>query len=446
MLRDGIRLFGTDGVRGVANTELTPDFALRLGRAAGSLLDGGHVLVGRDTRRSGEMLSLALQAGFQSAGIDTLDAGILPSGGVSTLTVSTDASMGVIVSASHNPAPDNGIKLLGADGFKLSDGEEDRIESRLRDTGSARIPVGAGIGTRFAMDDALDTYVSGIVDGADYRFHGLPLTLDCANGAAYQAAPELFRRLGADVETFGDVPDGSNINDGCGATAPSFVAERSPGRIGLSFDGDADRLVAVDEEGGIVDGDVVMAIVARHWKAAGRLPKDTVVATVMSNLGFRHAMREAGIDVVETKVGDRYVLEAMRSQGVVLGGEQSGHVIFLDRGRTGDGLLTAVRLLEVVAGTGKTLSELSAEAMTRFPQVLENVAVSRKEALESDEGIRAEIEAARSELSTEGRILVRPSGTEPLVRVMVEAPTESDARRYADRIAEVVRARLGQEV
>jgi phosphoglucosamine mutase len=446
MLRDGIRLFGTDGVRGVANTELTPDFALRLGRAAGSLLDSGHVLVGRDTRRSGEMLSLALQAGFHSAGIDTLDAGILPSGGVSALTVSTDASMGVIVSASHNPAPDNGIKLLGADGFKLSDGQEDRIETAMRESGSARIPVGSGIGTRFAMDDALDTYVSGIADGAAYRFQGLPLAIDCANGAAYRAAPELFQRLGADVEAFADVPDGSNINDGCGATVPSFVAARSEGRIGFAFDGDADRLIAIDENGGIVDGDVVMAIVARHWKAAGRLPKNTVVATVMSNLGFRHAMRESGIDVIETKVGDRYVLEAMRERQVVLGGEQSGHVIFLDRGRTGDGLLTAVRLLEVVAGTGKTLAELSASAMTRFPQVLENVAVSRREALDTDEEIRSEIEAAQAELSSDGRILVRPSGTEPLVRVMVEAPTEADARRYADRIAEVVRARLGQEV
>lgn len=446
MLRDGIRLFGTDGVRGVANVELTPDFVLRLGRAAGSLLDGGHVLVGRDTRRSGEMLSLALQAGFHSAGIDTVDVGILPSGGISSLTESTGAAMGAIVSASHNPAPDNGIKLLGADGFKLSDSQEDRIESRLRDTGSSRVPRGAGIGTRFAMDDAFDTYVSGLVDGAAYRLQGIALTLDCANGAAYRAAPELFRRLGAEVETFGDLPDGTNINDGCGATTPAFVSARSRGRIGLAFDGDADRLIAVDEDGGIVDGDVVMAIVARHWKAAGRLPKDTVVTTVMSNLGFRRAMGESGIEVVETKVGDRYVLEAMRERGVVLGGEQSGHVIFLDRGRTGDGLLTAVRLLEVVAGTGRTLAELSAEAMTRFPQVLENVAVSRKEALDGDEEIRSAIEDAELELSFDGRVLVRPSGTEPLVRVMVEAATEDDARRYADRIAEVVRARLGQEV
>lgn len=446
MLRDGIRLFGTDGVRGLANVELTPDLALRLGRAAGSLLEGGPVLVGRDTRRSGEMLSLALQAGFHSAGVDTVDAGILPSGGISALTASIGAGMGAIVSASHNPAPDNGIKLLGADGFKLSDEQEERIEGRMRDTGSARIPHGGAVGTRYQMDEALETYLDSLSGRSAYRFQGIPLTLDCANGAAFRAAPELFRRLGADVEAFGDLPDGNNINDGCGATTPSFVAARSRGRIGFAFDGDADRLIAVDEDGGIVDGDVIMAVVARHWKAAGTLPNDLVVATVMSNLGFRKAMAEAGIELIETKVGDRYVLEAMRRRGAVLGGEQSGHVIFLDRGRTGDGLLTAIRLLEVVSGTGRSLAELSSGAMTRFPQVLENVGVSRKEALDGDEEVWAAVREAEEDLGADGRVLVRPSGTEPLVRVMVEAPTEDDARRYADLIAGVIGSRLGKEV
>jgi phosphoglucosamine mutase len=445
MLRDGVRLFGTDGVRGVANTELTPDFALQLGRAAGSLLAEGPALVGRDTRRSGEMLSSALQAGFHSAGIDTVDVGVLTSGGISLLTGLTSAELGVVVSASHNPAADNGIKLLGKDGTKLSDEQEDRIEQRLRSTSGRVIPFGGAVGTRFPMADALDRYVGELVKGSAYTFNGLSLALDCANGAAFRAAPALFRRLKADVAVYADVPDGTNINDGCGATHPEFLAAQSIGRIGLAFDGDADRLIAVDEQGSILNGDVIMAVIARHWKRAGKLKNDTVVATVMSNLGFRRAMHDAGVRLIETRVGDRYVLEAMRASKAILGGEQSGHVIFLDRGRTGDGLLTGVRLLEVVAGTGKTLAELRREAMSEFPQVLVNVRVARREALDGAASVWEAVRRAEEALGEEGRVLVRASGTEPLVRVMVEASGEDVARRYADQIAGAVRVALGEE-
>lgn len=445
MLREGVRLFGTDGVRGVANSELTPDLALSVGRAAGSFVRGGSVIVGRDTRRSGEMLSLALQAGFHAAGVDTVDVGVLPTGGISFLTASGDAAMGAVVSASHNPAPDNGIKLLGAEGTKLSDSDEDRIEELIRRPRSVVIPVGPRVGTRFPDEGAVDRYVSHLAEGARYSLRGIALTVDCANGAAYRAAPALFRRLGADVEVIAAEPDGTNINAGCGATHPEYLAAHAGGRIGLSFDGDADRMIGVDEQGALVDGDRVMAVVARHWKAEGRLRNDVVVTTVMANLGFRRAMAEAGIGVVETRVGDRYVLEAMRSHRAVLGGEQSGHVIFLDRGITGDGLLTAVRLLEVIAGTGLELAELCRRAMVSYPQVLRNVRVPRHADLESADPVWEAVRGVEESLGGDGRVLVRASGTEPLVRVMVEAATQEDAERYADALATTVRDILGRE-
>lgn len=445
MLREGRRLFGTDGIRGIANTELTPEFALSLGRAAASVVGAGPVLVGRDTRRSGEMLSLALQAGFHSAGVDTIDVGIATSGAISYLTSETEATLGAVVSASHNPAADNGIKFLNAKGTKLSDEEEDEIESRLRSGGSEKVPYGGQVGTRYPLTDAFERYTERLTSQCQYTFHGLSVTLDCANGAAFRAAPEVFRRLKADVEVVGDLPDGVNINAGCGATHPEYLASRSAGRIGLAFDGDADRLIAVDEEGNVVNGDVIMAICARHWAETGQLENRTVVATVMSNLGFRKAMTDIGVRVIETKVGDRYVLEAMRANQAVLGGEQSGHIIFLDRAKTGDGLLTGIRLLEVVAATGRSLVELASEAMTTFPQILENVRVARKDDLERSEPIWEAVRAAEATLGDDGRILVRASGTEPLVRVMVEASHDDAARRYAAEIAAVVAAELGEE-
>jgi phosphoglucosamine mutase len=446
VLKDGVRLFGTDGVRGLANVELTPELALSLGRAAGALMDEGPALVGRDTRRSGEMLSSALQAGFHSAGIDTVDVGILPSGGISHLTAATSAQMGAVVSASHNPAPDNGIKLLGSNGTKLSDAEEDLVEAKLRDTSGRSIPFGERVGTRLVQSDAVHRYVEDLAAGAAYSFHGISLLLDCANGAAFQAAPELFSTLRADVSVIGDQPTGMNINDGCGATHPEVLAGRVDGRIGFAFDGDADRLIAVDERGRVVNGDVIMAIVAGHWKRQGILSNNLVVSTVMSNLGFRKAMEVAGIDLIQTKVGDRYVLEAMRQHQASLGGEQSGHVIFLDRGRTGDGLLTAIRILEVVAGTGKTLAELRDEAMVEYPQILLNVVVADRESLPGAVAVWEAVRESERELGDDGRVLVRASGTEPLVRVMVEAATDEVARLHADRLAALVLDQLGRRV
>jgi phosphoglucosamine mutase len=441
LLASGGRLFGTDGIRGVANLELTPELALALGRAAGSRLTVGPALIGRDTRRSGEMLSLALQAGFQSAGIDTVDVGVMPAGGISHQTASTGATMGAIVSASHNPAADNGIKFLGANGSKLTDVEEDEIEKVLRSP-DARIPTGSGVATRFQDPKAFQRYVDYLASIARYSHRDLNLAIDAANGAAFKAAPAVFGKLRANVQAWSVEPDGNNINDGCGSTHPEFLASKAGGRIGLAFDGDADRLIAIDEDGRAVNGDVIMAIVALAWKEQGKLKNNKVVATVMSNLGFRQAMERAGIELITTKVGDRYVLEAMQQNKAVLGGEQSGHVIFLDKAKTGDGLLTAIRLLDVVAGTGKELRALRKEAMVEFPQVLKNVRVARNANLEAAQQVWEAVRQAEAELGDDGRILIRPSGTEPLVRVMVEASSETVATGYADRLAGLVEAEL----
>ncbi len=445
MLRDGVRLFGTDGVRGVANLELTADFALALGRAAGSGRSGGSAVIGRDTRLSGDMLSMAVQAGFHSVGVDTVDVGVLPTGGISRLTADVGADLGVVVSASHNPAEDNGIKFFSRAGAKLSDADEDQIEAVLRNENQRQAAMGPAIGTRRPMADPVNRYVSLLKQDVPYSFSGISVVLDCANGASYQAAPELFRRLRADVSAVGIVPDGMNINAGCGATHPEFVASLSQDRIGLSFDGDADRLIAVDESGTILDGDVVIAILAKHWKSQGKLKRNTVVVTVMSNLGFHRAMRDAGIEVVTTQVGDRYVAEQMWKHKAILGGEQSGHVIFADRARTGDGLLTAVRLLEVVAATGKPLSDLASEAMTSYPQVLKNIRVVDKDRLAVAAAVWKQVAEVERLLGDDGRVLVRPSGTEPLVRVMVEATDSDLARRYTDRLIEVIGIELGKE-
>jgi phosphoglucosamine mutase len=390
------------------------------------------------------MLSMALQAGFHSAGIDTLDVGVMPSGGISYLTYQSGARMGAVVSASHNPAADNGIKLLSSHGTKLTDSEEDEIEAQLRSM-STRIPTGHLVGTRFVDEGAFDRYIDFLAATANYTYRGMGVAIDAANGAAYKAAPALFRKLRASVEEWAVEPDGNNINLGCGSTHPEFLAEHSGGRIGLAFDGDADRLLAFDEDARPVNGDVILAIVARHMKAQGKLKNNLVVSTVMSNLGFRRAMISEGIDVVETKVGDRYVLEAMQARRAILGGEQSGHIIFLDRGRTGDGLLTAVRLLDVVAGSGKELRQLRKEAMTEYPQILRNVPVGRGNRLEGAEMIWNTVAEVERELGEEGRVLVRASGTEPIVRVMVEAGSEAEAVGYADRIAAVVSTALAGE-
>ncbi len=443
MLEEGRRLFGTDGVRGRANVELTADLALDLGRAAGELVPGGTVLLGRDTRRSGDMLSSALQAGFHSVGVDTTDVGVMPAGAIAHLTGDSGASMGVVVSASHNPGGDNGIKLLGRTGAKLSDADEERVEERLRRGSPWKIAVDSGIGTRFQMAEAEERYLAHLRASMPYSLRGISIALDCANGAAYRVAPELFRRLKADVVAFAAEPDGTNINEGCGATNPRYLAGLAEGRLGLAFDGDADRLIAVDESGAIANGDVIMAVIARYLKESGRLKNNVVVATVMANLGFKQAMRKLGIELVETKVGDRYVLEAMRRRRAVLGGEQSGHVILADRATTGDGLLTAVCLLEVMASTGRELRELREGTITEYPQVLRNVHVPDKHKLEEAELLWAAVHEAERRLGDDGRILVRASGTEPLVRIMVEAPSVEEANGIVDELVEIGRAELG---
>jgi phosphoglucosamine mutase len=440
VLTEDQRLFGTDGVRGVANEELTVDFAMDLARAAAEDITG-PVVIGRDTRRSGEMLSLAMQAGFNSVGVDTEDVGVIPTAAIAHLTDLFDASLGVVVSASHNPATDNGIKFFGGDGGKLTDALEDRIEARLRQ-GAPWRPPRSGVGIRLPRVDGLDRYIDWLKRDVAYTLRGIDIVIDAANGAAFLAAPRLFEELGLNVRALACEPDGLNINDGCGATHPEFLAAQANGQIGLIFDGDADRFLAIDEDGVPLNGDVIMAIIARHLHEQGKLKNDTVVVTVMTNLGFRRAMADLNISVIETAVGDRYVLEAMREHKANLGGEQSGHVIFLDHISTGDGLLTALRLLEVVAATGRPLTELR-QVMTDYPQVLRNVRVADRAGLESADAVWEAVRHTEELLGGGGRVLIRPSGTEPLVRVMVEAATKTDAATIADDLAKVVRGALG---
>ena len=439
MAADTPRLFGTDGVRGRANSELTPEMAFELARAAGEGVEG-HVVIGRDTRRSGPMLASAVAAGFNAVGIDTVDLGIIPVGAVSRLTRDTGAEYGVMVSASHNPAEDNGIKFFGRDGAKLSDEREKAIEDRYWSDAPFSRPVAGRVGIQTQMQDAISRYVDKVSRTVDYSMRGLEFTVDCANGAAFLAAPALFEKVGASVSIVGDTPDGMNINAGVGATHPAFVAGEARGKVGLAFDGDADRLIAVDEDGEVVNGDIIMAIFAEWQHERGKLKNDVVVATVMSNLGFHHAMQRLGVDVAVTPVGDRHVVEEMRRTQSVVGGEQSGHILLEDRS-TGDGLRTALRLMEVMAATGKELRELRT-VMTELPQVLTNVRVGSKDGWDTDEAIVASIAEWESELGDRGRILVRPSGTEPLIRVMVEAPTESEATAAASSIAGVVESQL----
>ena len=434
------RLFGTDGVRGVANTELNPQLAFDLARATAGSVDG-VVLIGRDTRRSGPMLTAALHAGFTSVGLDTVDLGVLPVGGVARLTMIEGAALGVMVSASHNPAADNGVKLIGPNGNKLPDAEEDAITARFMAGAPYPQPTGAGVGSITVMDDALSRYVDRLATEHGVALDGMEIVLDCANGAASVAAPELFGRLGAKVQVHAAHPDGLNINDGVGATHPETLAGLVNGRVGFCFDGDTDRFIAIDEDGVVANGDVVIAVLANHLKSTGQLAGNRVVTTVMANLGFIHAMQAMGIEVTQTKVGDRYVLEHMQRVGAVLGGEQSGHVILEDR-VSGDGLRTALRLAEVMVGTGQELRRLR-RVITEFPQVLINVRVADRNGLAGAAEVWAAVKDAETTLGEDGRVLIRASGTEPLVRVMVEAPTIDGADRLARSLVEVVAATLG---
>jgi phosphoglucosamine mutase len=443
------RLFGTDGVRGLANAELTPELALALGRAAVGVLERQQsgrplVAVGRDPRTSGLLLESALVAGILSAGGDAMLAGVLPTPAIAFLTRHYRASAGAVISASHNPMPDNGIKFFGPEGFKLPDALEDRIEAALALEGQgAPRPVGAEVGSARPAPDAAEAYLDHLLEGIP-DLGGLQVVVDCANGAAAAIAPEAYRRAGASVEAIAAEPDGHNINHGCGSTHPELVREavvRRGAAVGLAHDGDADRLVAVDERGELIDGDIILAIAALDERERGGLPTGTVVTTVMTNLGFRRAMAEHGIEVVQTAVGDRYVLESMRSGGHTLGGEQSGHIIFLDRATTGDGILTGLRLLSIVARSSKPLSEL-ARVMRRLPQVLVNVRVAAREGLQASDVTWHAVSEEQARLGDRGRVLVRASGTEPLVRVMVEAESEDEAQGVARRLCAVIEREL----
>jgi phosphoglucosamine mutase len=465
------RLFGTDGVRGVAGQDLTARLAMELAEAAAQIL--GQVgsipasagagtagrrplaLVGRDPRASGEFLEAAVVAGLAEAGVDVLRLGVIPTPAVAFLTADLGATFGVMLSASHNPAPDNGIKFFGPGGLKLPDDVEDAIEARLAEPGTPGPPP---IGFGRVSDGAVmrERYLEHLVatltgpggpgrPGRALPLAGLRVVVDCAHGAAYQIAPEALRRAGADVVTIGTDPDGLNINSGCGSTAlgalsAAVVAEHAD--VGIAHDGDADRCLAVDASGQVVDGDQILAVLALWFQEAGRLRGQTVVGTVMSNLGFKRAMRDSGIRVLETAVGDRYVLEAMLAGRYVLGGEQSGHIIMLDHATTGDGILTGLQLLHAVARTGQPLDEL-AKVMTRYPQVLINVPGVDKSRVASAPELAAAVAAAEEELGSLGRVLVRPSGTEPAVRVMVEAADAVAAERVAGRLADSVRSALG---
>lgn len=441
------KLFGTDGVRGVVGDLLTADLALALGRAAALVLGQGSerrtFVLGRDTRISGHMLEAALSAGILSAGGDVASAGVIPTPAVAYLVTDMGAAAGAVISASHNPAQDNGIKFFGPDGSKLSDDREQRIEHTV--TSGAAGPNRGRLGELRDVEDAGSRYVEHALAALEgRRLDGLKIVLDCAHGAASWTSPEAFRRAGADVIVINAEPNGVNINDGCGSTYPEVVAAevlRAGADLGLAHDGDADRVIAVDEAGEVVDGDCMIAALALELKEQGRLPHDLVVSTVMANLGFRLAMASNGIELVETPVGDRYVLEAMRAREAGIGGEQSGHIILSEFSTTGDGLLTGLRLAGRMASSGKKLSTL-ASIVEKFPQVLLNVKIEEPGRLRHSERINAEVQRAQQRLGDAGRVLVRASGTEPLVRVMVEAREQRDAVETADRLARLIALEL----
>jgi len=443
------RLFGTDGVRGLANGDLTPELALSVAIAAARVLiesDGSHpplAIVGRDPRASGEMLEAAVVAGLTSAGANVVRVGVLPTPAVAYLVGQTNADLGVMLSASHNPMPDNGIKLFAPGGTKLPDELEERIEQAIADGhGVVGRPTGAGIGRVHDLLDGAEHYVKHLISSTPHRLDGLKVVVDCANGAASEVGPTAYAEAGAEVIAIHAEPDGLNINEDCGSTHMEVVREAvvaNGADLGIAHDGDADRCLAVTASGEIVDGDQIMAILALAMRDAGTLTDDTLVATVMSNLGLRIAMRQSGIRLLEARVGDRYVLEELSAGGLALGGEQSGHIVMPAYATTGDGVLTGLHLMAQLAASGKSLADLAA-VVHKLPQVLINVRVGDRDAGASAPMVQAAVALAENELGETGRVLLRPSGTEPLVRVMVEAGTEEQARVVAERIADEVRA------
>jgi phosphoglucosamine mutase len=446
------RLFGTDGIRGVANEEpLTPELAFRLGRQLVATLqldhgvDRARLVIGRDTRRSGPLLETALIAGALSAGADCYAVGVLPTPGIAVLTRRLEAHGGIVLSASHNPFEDNGIKLFSSEGIKFPDAWEAEIEQRLEGADRAPRPRGAKLGELVRYDRAETEYVEFLCGCFPLDLHGLTVALDCAHGATYRVAPRVFRRLGARVLTIGARPDGTNINAGCGALYPERLQRKvqaSGASIGFAFDGDGDRLISVDHTTAIRDGDYALAIAGRHLAARQRLKQNLVVTTVMANLGLDQALEAAGIRMVKTQVGDRYVLEEMQRLGANLGGEQSGHLLFLDHSPTGDGILSALALLGVIAETGESLASL-AGCLRKFPQVLVNVPVRSRPAIDSIDGIGERVGAFEREMQGRGRVLIRYSGTESLARVMIEGEDGDRIRAMADDLAGIIRARIG---
>ncbi|GAB6705534.1 phosphoglucosamine mutase [Streptococcus uberis] len=446
------KYFGTDGVRGEANVELTPELAFKLGRFGGYVLSQHEtgtprVFVARDTRISGEMLESALVAGLLSVGIEVYKLGVLATPGVSYLVRTENASAGIMISASHNPALDNGIKFFGSDGFKLADDQELEIEALLdAEEDTLPRPSAEGLGTLVDYPEGLRKYEKFLVS-TGVNLEGMKVALDTANGAASVSARDVFLDLQADISVIGEQPNGLNINDGIGSTHPEKLQElvkETGSAVGLAFDGDSDRLIAVDENGDIVDGDKIMFIIGKYLSEKGLLAQNTIVTTVMSNLGFHKALDQHGINKAVTAVGDRYVVEEMRQSNYNLGGEQSGHVIIMDYNTTGDGQLTAIQLTKVMKETGMSLSELAAQ-VTIYPQKLVNIRVdnSMKHKAMEVPAIAAIIEKMEAEMQGNGRILVRPSGTEPLLRVMAEAPTDEEVDYYVDTIADVVRTEIG---
>lgn len=447
------KLFGTDGVRGIANRDLTPELAYKLGRIGAYILSKNNnrkakVAIGKDTRISGDLLESAMTAGFLSMGVDVISLGVIPTPAVAYLTRHLEADFGVVISASHNPAEYNGIKFFNSQGYKLPDAVEDEIEEYILNNRDVEVRMeGKDVGVIIHDENSVEEYTNFLKSTINCDFKGFKIAIDAGNGAAYKSAPKLLNDLGAEVIIINDNPDGTNINKKCGSTDPEVIAKlvkETNANIGISFDGDADRLIAVDENGEIVDGDHIMAICGANLKKHGKLKKDTIVGTVMSNIGLEIAMKEYGCNVVKTKVGDRYVLEEMVKEGYSLGGEQSGHVIFLDYNTTGDGLLTGIQLIATMIDENKKLSEL-ASIMTSYPQVLVNARVKNenKEAYMEDKNIMREIGEIEEKLAGEGRVLIRPSGTEPLVRVMLEGKKQDELNVLATNLAKLIEETLG---
>ena len=443
-------LFGTDGIRGLANVDLTAELALDVAVAAAHILVESlgdkskrpHAIVGQDSRASGEFLEAAVVAGLTSAGVDVYRVGVLPTPAIAYLVAESGADLGVMISASHNPAPDNGIKLFARGGEKLADSLEAAIEARMGEPWQR--PTGAHVGRVIEDASAREKYIAHLLNSLDVSLAGIKVVVDCANGAASFVAPMALEKAGATVIAIANKPDGLNINDGVGSTHLDFLRDavlKNKADIGIAHDGDADRCLAIDAAGNVIDGDFILAILAQGFKSRGKLNEATVVATVMSNLGFLIAMKDAGINVVKTAVGDRYVLENMLENKYTLGGEQSGHIIMREFAGTGDGLLTALQLIAEMARSKKSLQELS-KIMNRFPQVLINVSGVAKEKLDSSTAIKAAVTKYELELGDAGRILLRASGTEPLVRVMVEAQSDSIAKEIAEKLAKVVKEEL----